>query len=139
MILYETVSQPLNFLFIFFIGLGSGLIFDVFRYLNFLCNKNSVIEKIFDFISVVICGGVFFLSVLELNYGEFRFYLLLSYLLGILLERFSLGLFIAKICSYCYNKFTQIVNKTFKRKNKEEQKDESDEKSKKKFNYNIFR
>lgn len=139
MLLYESISQPLNFLYILLIGFASGLIFDFFKYLNFLCNKNTITEKIFDFLSVAICGVVFFLAELHLNYGEFRFYLLFGFIVGILLERFSLGLFIAKICSYCYNKLTTVLNKIWKKKIKEELTNESDKKSKKKFNYNIFR
>ena len=125
MILYESLNQPLNFLFIFLIGIGSGLIFDVSSYFTFLCNKNRIMQKIFDFISVILCGIVFFFACLTLNFGEFRFYLLLGYLLGILLERFTLGIFIAKIASCCYNKSREILNKLFKRAEREEQKNES--------------
>ena len=125
MILYESLNQPLNFLFIFLIGIGSGFIFDAFRYLIFLCNKNSIMEKIFDCVSVVLCGIIFFLSTLNLNFGEFRFYLLFGYILGILLERFTFGIFIAKIASYCYNKIIKTINKLFKKRNKEEQRNES--------------
>ena len=125
MILYESLNQPLNFLFIFLIGIGSGFIFDAFKYLTFLCNKNSITEKIFDCVSVVLCGIIFFLSTLNLNFGEFRFYLLFGYILGILLERFTFGIFIVKIASYCYNKITKTINKLFKKRNKEEQRNES--------------
>lgn len=125
MILYESLNQPLNFLFILLIGIGSGFIFDAFKYLTFLCNKNSIMEKIFDCVSVVLCGIIFFLSTLNLNFGEFRFYLLFGYILGILLERFTFGIFIAKIASYCYNKITKTINKLFKKRNKEEQRNES--------------
>ena len=77
MILYETLNQPLIFLIIFCVGFVSGLIFDA--------------------ISVALCGVVFFACLLELNYGEFRFYILLGYVLGILIERITLGLIVAKI------------------------------------------
>ena len=124
MILYESLNQPLNFLLIFLIGLGSGLIFDIFKYLTFLCNKNSIIEKIFDCISIVLCGIIFFFACLTLNFGEFRFYLFLGYILGILLERFTLGIFIAKIASCCYNSVRKILNKLLMKRNKEEQRNE---------------
>ena len=120
MILYESVSQPLNFLLIFLIGICSGLIFDLSRYLTFLCNKNGVMEKIFDFVSVILCGTVFFFTCLTINFGEFRFYLFLGYVLGILLERFTFGIFIAKIASACYNKLREILNRIFKKRTKEE-------------------
>lgn len=125
MILYESLNQPLNFLFIFLIGASSGLIFDAFKYLTFLCNKNHIMEKIFDCVSVILCGVVLFFSCLNLNFGEFRFYLLLGYVLGIFLERFTLGIFIAKIATYCYNKIREILNKLFRKKIKEEQNNES--------------
>ena len=125
MILYESLNQPLNFLFIFLIGIASGLIFDASRYLTFLCNKNRVMQKIFDFVSVILCGTVFFFSCLTLNFGEFRFYLILGYVLGILLERFTFGIFIAKIASTCYNKLKEILNRLFNKRKRKEQKNES--------------
>lgn len=123
MILYETLNQPLIFLIIFCVGFVSGLIFDASKYLTFLFNKNKVFEKIFDAISVALCSAVFFACLLELNYGEFRFYILLGYVLGVLIERITLGLIVAKICSLCYNAFkklmTKLSNKIFKKKSNE--------------------
>ena len=120
MILYESLSQPLNFLVVFLIGIAGGFIFDIFKYFTFLCNKNKVMEKIFDFISVILCGGVFFVLCLKINYGELRFYLILGFILGILMQRFTIGIFIAKISSSCYNKIRQILNQVLKRRAKEE-------------------
>lgn len=121
MILYETLNQPLIFLLIIVIGFFSGIIFDFSNYLTFLFNKNRIIEKFFDAIAVVLCGAVFFIALLMLNFGEFRFYILLGYVLGIFIYRVTLGLIVAKVCSFCYNKFklgmSKLSNKLFKKKN----------------------
>lgn len=123
MILYETLNQPLIFLIIFCAGFVSGLVFDASKYLTFLFNNNKIFQKIFDVVAVALCGFVFFVCLLYLNFGEFRFYILLGFVLGILIERFSLGLIVAKICHVCYNAFrnlmTKLSSKIFKRKTNE--------------------
>ena len=126
MILYETLNQPLIFLIIFCAGFVSGLVFDASKYLTFLFNNNKIFQKIFDVVAVAFCGFVFFVCLLYLNFGEFRFYILLGFVLGILIERFSLGLIVAKICAVCYNAFrnlmTKLSGKIFKRKTNESDK-----------------
>ena len=119
MLLYETLSQPLIFLITFFVGLGSGIIFDLRNYISFLCAKNKVIDIILDILSIlIICGVLFFIN-LKINFGQFRFYVPLAFFTGLILERYTLGLFVAKICSWCYTKFRNLIAKIYERKSKE--------------------
>src|SRR5574344_1274038 len=115
MLLYETLSQPLIFLIIFCIGLGSGIIFDLKSYMNFLCEKNKIMSIILDIISAILVCGILFLSNLIFNYGEFRFYILLAFTLGFLIERFTLGIFVKKFFSWLYFSSKNLIRKIFKK------------------------
>lgn len=119
MLLYESLNQPINFLYLFLAGFLAAIVFDAAKYLTFLCNNNKVMQKIFDCLSVCFAGFVFFAACLVFNFGQFRFYLLCAFLLGILTERITLGLSLAKICKFCYLKCKKLLNFAF-RKNKNE-------------------
>lgn len=120
MILNETLSQPLVFLIVLLIGFGSGLIYDLRSYIIFLCAKNKVLTIILDIISTLLVFAVFFYCNLKFNYGQFRFFVILSFFIGFLTERFSLGFCIAKIFSWCYNKFKESVASIYGRFKKKE-------------------
>lgn len=120
MVLFETQNQFIVFLIIVLIGFICGFIFDANKYINFLCNKNKIVQIILDFLSVLMCAFVFFISCLHLNFGEFRFYILLGFIVGVLIQRTTLGIVIAKICKLCYDKLKVVINKLFKTKEKHE-------------------
>lgn len=121
MLLYETLSQPIIFIIIFSIGLGSGLIFDLRRYISFICLKNKIIDILLDILATIIVGVIFLLANLYFNYGEFRFYVLFSFLLGFVIQRVTLGTIVAKCSFLCYNIIIKLITKTydkFKKKKK---------------------
>lgn len=109
MLLYETLSQPIIFLIFFLVGLASGLIFDLRNYLSFLCAKNKVVNIFLDVIFTVIVCGIFLFSNLIFNYGSLRVYAILSFSLGFVVQRFTIGLFVVKMCSWCYNNLKVLM------------------------------
>lgn len=113
MVLFETLSQPLIFLVIFSTGVGSGLVYDLRNYINFLCAKNKVIAVILDILATLIACSILFLVNLKINFGQFRFYIPLAFFSGLILERYTLGLFVAKICSWCYTNFRNLILKIY--------------------------
>lgn len=119
MLLYETLSQPLIFLIIFSIGFASGLIFDLRKYVCFLWANNKIVSLILDIIATLLVCGILFYSNLIFNYGQFRFFVIFSFVLGFALQRFILGVFVAKICSWCYNKSTKLMAKIYGKIKKE--------------------
>lgn len=118
MILFESANQWLSFLFLLLIGFASGFIFDASKYVCFLLNKNKIAEAILDCVSVVFCGIILFVSILFINFGLFRFYLLFAFVIGLFLQRFTIGKMIAKVASVCYTFFVKTINKVLKRKDK---------------------
>ena len=115
MVLYESLNQPIIFLYLFIIGFFASIIFDFSKYLTFLCNNNKIMQKIFDSFAVFVFGIIFFVACLMFNYGQFRLYLAMAYILGFLFERISLGITLAKFCKICYLNFKEI-NFTFRKK-----------------------
>lgn len=123
MLLYETLSQPVIFLIILLVGFACGLIFDARNYICFLCNKNKVVCHLTDFFAGLLSFAIFFLSIGKLNFGQLRVYLALGFAVGLIIERFSVGLIIAKVANWCYTLFKGLVNKiTNGKQKKNEQK-----------------
>lgn len=118
MLLYETLSQPKIFLIVLGVGFLCGTLFDFRSYIFFLCNKNKVVGFVCDFIASLLCCFVFFLCLGKFNFGVFRFYLALGFLSGLLFERFSVGLIIAKFGNWCYTFFKRLIQKIYGRKKK---------------------
>lgn len=121
MLLYESLNQPLTFLWVFLIGFFASIIFDLSKYLTFLCNNNKIMQKVFDALAVFVFGALFFIVCLVFNFGQFRLYILMAYLCGLLLERTTFGLILAKFCKFCYLNFKKI-NFTFKKKKNNDEK-----------------
>jgi hypothetical protein len=121
MLLYETLSQPLIFLIVLCAGLGSGLVFDIRNYISFLCAKNKIIDVVLDILSILIVCFVLFLINLKINFGQFRFYIPVAFFIGLIIERYTLGLFVAKICSWCYNKFRNLISKLYGKRAKKKE------------------
>lgn len=103
--LYETVGQPLVFLCLLAAGLGCGLLFDGARLCAKFCNNNKIVKQVFYFISTLCSGVVFYLVNLAVNFGQFRFYTIATFIAAIVLEQVSIGKLFAKLIDKCYNHF----------------------------------
>ena len=121
--LYESLSQPTTFLILFIFGFLSGFIFDLFNLLNFFFNKNKISKQIFIGLGMALCFFIFSEANLAFNYGDLRFFVFLSFFGALILERVSLGLFLAKFMDKCYNFLCKVGkglrNKFHGRKKKE--------------------
>lgn len=115
--LYETLSQPQIFLLIILFGFLTGFIFDL---LNLL--KNVIKIKFFNnfilFLGVFLSIFIFYLINLNLNYGEFRFYVLFSFALAFTIERILLGNLVAQSLKKCYNNIKLKGKNKFKNESK---------------------
>lgn len=107
--LYETLNQPIICLFLILIGFVSGFVYDVSNYIVFLCKNNKIVKIIFDFLSTIIVSIIFYVSIVQFDYGDFRLYHFVLFFAFLLLERISLGKLIAKLIQICYN----FITKTF--------------------------
>lgn len=105
--LYPTLSQPLVFLAVFGAGLAGGLIFDIFKILTFLSGNDRYSKIFFDFLATILSFGLLFVVNLAVNYGQFRIYVLLSFLLSLLIERLLSKFLWTKCIRKCYNRFRE--------------------------------
>ena len=120
--LYETLSQPQIFLFVVLFGFISGIIFDIFKIFKNRI-KNRFFINFLTFFNVFLVILIYFFVNLKFNYGEFRFYILLSFFLSLFIERLFIGNLLGKFLEKCYNKVSKGLkeiyeNKIRKRKNK---------------------
>ncbi len=110
MILFETLSQPYILVWLIFSGFCSGFLFDVTNTITFLCNNNKVVKNVFEALATISCFFILFFVNLHTNYGQFRIYVLIVFLLFLFLQRLTLGKLIAKTNTLCYNTFKRFVN-----------------------------
>ena len=117
--LYPTLSQPLIVLCLLGGGILGGLIFDVFRLLTLLSGNDRYSKHIFDFLSTLCCFALLFILNLTLNFGQFRLYVLVVFLLTFALERLISKILWTKLLKKWYSSIAQRRNKTGKRKKEE--------------------
>lgn len=100
-------SQIMIFLFSFVLGSFLGLIFDIFKVVNSILEKN--LKRVFfeDILYFILSAFATFIYVLIVNMGEIRFYILSGEIIGWLIYRFTFGRLIYKfiliITRFLYN------------------------------------
>ena len=105
--LYPTLNQPLVILMTTLAGLFCGVFFDLARILNLLLGKNKYTKHIIEFFATIVACGVLFLTNLKFNYGQFRFYVVLIFLITFALERIITGILWTKLLKRWYSSITQ--------------------------------
>lgn len=113
--LYETLSQPQIVLFVVLFGFLSGIIFDLQKLFKKLI-KNRFFDYFSSFFCVFLTILIYFFVNLKLNYGEFRFYILLMFFLSLAFERLFIGNLLENLLRKWYNKLTEKMKKGYENK-----------------------
>ncbi|MBQ7352031.1 MAG: spore cortex biosynthesis protein YabQ [Clostridia bacterium] len=98
----------------FFLMLGIGILFGIIY--DLLSTLPNIFQKLWiriliDFIfSILYCLG-FIILINFINLGEFRWYLIVGYILGTIIEQITLGNLFAKGVKYLYNKLVVCMKK----------------------------
>lgn len=116
--LYETLLQGQIFLCVLYFGLIAGIVFEGKNLIINAFSKNKVVCFVLDLIFMVVASLLFVLAKNISNYGEFRIYLLIGFVLGIYLEHASIGFLVEKFFLFCYNWLTKISRRIFSHKPK---------------------
>ena len=115
--LYETLSQPLIVLYLFLGGFICGIFFDFANMILVGSKREKISYKIFrnilDCICVFLAFVIFYIIVLQTAYGEVRFYQIIIFALAVILERITIGKFVAKLLNWCYNKLKIFLTYAF--------------------------
>ncbi len=106
----DTLSQPITLLWFLLFGIFFGCCIGCVKNIRKLA-KHIVWKWITDFLLSIACSALLIYSLTLFNYGEIRLYLLISFVLGVVLERYTLGILFAKLFDYMYNRLSKIHNK----------------------------
>lgn len=104
-------SQIMLFLKFCLIGFCFGSMFGLSNLLS-MCFKNNAVFRLF--LDLGICGAMLFLTthyINILNMGELRIYIIFAIIIGILIERRTVGKLFAKFYNWLYNRFVTVNNK----------------------------
>lgn len=116
--LFESLSQPMIFLWLTVGGLVGGFVFDLKNIFLSFFHKNKILSQILLFFAVFAALFLCFFLNLKTNYGEFRVFPIFAFALSFAIERFFAQNFLAKPLAKCYNKLKEKTNERRARKTK---------------------
>lgn len=106
--LYPTINQPIVMLVMFFVGFASGFLFDFAFLLKKSLKDLKATNIFFDFLACIFSFVIFFVTNLYINYGQFRIYVVVIFIIACLLQRV--------LSNQIMQIFKKIVSKTKKKK-----------------------
>ena len=109
--LFESLKQIYIFLGTLYFGLLCGISKDLCLFILKLVKNNKIVNFILDVVFSLIATILFIICLNVVNFGEFRIYLLLTYILGFILERKTLGYIVDFIFEKIYNLINKIIKK----------------------------
>ena len=113
--LFETLKQSYVFLGGLYFGLIIGIVYEILNYI-FKFSKKKFFLFFKDILFSILFTSLFIFCLLKVNYGEFRLFVLLSYFVGFILERLSLGYLVDFLINKLYNFLKLVGSKLLKNK-----------------------
>lgn len=107
--LYPTLSQPMVFVIIFSCGLIGGVCFNIFHILTFLSGNDKCSKIFFDFLATIFVFVILFVTNLKINYGQFRIYIVLTFLAALFIEQVISKFLWTKYIKKWYNHIKEKV------------------------------
>ena len=110
----DTLSQPITLFWLLLLGLAGGGVFGILNFLKKILS-HYIFRLSFDIIGCLVNGALFIYGITVFNSGDLRFFLILAYVLGVVVERKTAGILFAKLLDSVYNsvaKFWQGRPKT---------------------------
>lgn len=109
--LYPTLNQPLVLIVMLAVGFACGVVFDLGRVLSAILGGQKFSRHFFDFLSVIFSSILLMIANLEVNYGQFRLYIIFLVLLSLIFERVLSKILWTKLLSKCYTNIENIKRK----------------------------
>lgn len=98
---------------VFFICFGIGVVLGagvgILNIIKSLFKHNLVVDNILDCLYSIFCCIVDLFTLIEFNFGVLRLYLIVAFLLGMYIERKTLGKVFAKLLTWLYNKISKVI------------------------------
>ena len=114
--LFETLKQGYIFLGSLYFGLISGIFYDFCKFNVELLKSKRFFQILFDVIFSIFTVGLFFICLNIVNFGEFRIFVLVSFVIGFIIEQRNLGFLVDFVFKKIYNFFGKIIKKLSKTK-----------------------
>lgn len=111
----DTLSQPIILFWLFLLGLAGGAVFGASSCLSKLF-PHYVFRFIFDISGCLVSGILFVYGITVFNSGDLRLFLIVAYLLGVLVERRTVGILFAKLFDSVYNNVAKFIKREPKTK-----------------------
>ncbi len=109
-------QQTITFLQSTLLGIGLGVLYDLFRILRLIIPSGKIISFVEDIIYFLLCGVISFAFLLAVNNGIVRGYLLIGEFLGAALYYFTLGKLIYRVADKLilfFKKFLSLFYRIF--------------------------
>ncbi len=109
-------QQTITFLQSTLLGIGLGMLYDLFRILRLIIPSGKIISFVEDIIYFLLCGVISFAFLLAVNNGIVRGYLLIGEFLGAALYYFTLGKLIYRVADKLilfFKKFLSLFYRIF--------------------------
>ena len=104
-------NQAYIFIIFVIVGFVIGLLFDFFRILRRSIETKDFITYIEDILFCLITGSIILYSIFYFNNGEFRMYMFIGILIGVLMYLLTISPYIIKINVYILRKIIFICKK----------------------------
>lgn len=111
--LYETLLQGQIFLCVLYFGLITGIIFEAKKLIEKALSENKVVCFVLDLVFMCVASIIFIIAKNVANFGEFRLYLIVSFVLGIVLEHITIGFLVEKFFLLVYNWVRKLTRRMF--------------------------
>jgi hypothetical protein len=104
------IFQLQDFLIMVLIGISIGFILNFLKIIVIIKNK-SYLRFIYEFISTIAISITCIIAINQVNMGEIRLFLLSGYLIGIVIQKTTLGKLFAKLVNFMYNRCISASNR----------------------------
>ncbi|HIZ56174.1 MAG TPA: spore cortex biosynthesis protein YabQ [Firmicutes bacterium] len=107
-------QQTTAFLYACLLGVGLGLIYDIFRILRLAVPSGGIIIFVEDLLFFLVAGTATFLFMIRYNSGMLRGFIFVGELLGFSVYYFSIGTLVYRIADALINQIRKIFHMLFR-------------------------
>ena len=95
----------------FLLGVLIGILYDILQFIT-LCTKNNIVVQIITDTTFTFISGIsLFYAINHILLGMFRLYIVIIFILGLYIERKTIGKIFAKLNFILYNVGIKLINK----------------------------
>ena len=104
-------SELMSFFMCLVLGMGIGVLFDIFRIIRKVISHNNIVVIVQDCIFCILSGAYVFYIMYMLNFGQFRFYLIIAIILSNILYFLTISRHFINIFLHILTPIKYIIEK----------------------------